>query len=391
MTEPFAERVSKAEANPIFEVIKKARDLKAQGKPVLRFDVGETDFPTPENVKAAAKKALDENFTYYTPAEGIKELRQAIAEKLGKANDIPASWEEVMATVGGKQALFNATQALLQEGDECVLGLPYWVSHLEQIKLASATPVLVQTDERFKLRAEDMEEALTPRTKMVILSSPSNPTGAVMDEKDLKRVAALAVERNFWLVSDEVYEPFVFDGKKHFSPASFGAEVRAHTITVNAFSKTYAMTGWRLVYAHAPKEVIKRMAYVQGHSTSHPDSLAQKAGLEALRGPQDSVKEMVRVFEERRNALVARLKKLPGFKVVNPEGAFYAFPDVSGCFGGKVNSGQELANYLVDKALVTVVPGEACGSKNHVRLCYATPVSVIHEAMDRVEKALKEL
>ncbi len=387
----FAERVSKAEPNAIFEIVKKATELKAQGKRVLRFDVGETDFPTPANVKDAAKKALDDNFTYYTAAEGMKELRQAIAEKLARENGIPASFEEVLVTAGGKQGLFNATQALLQKGDECVLGSPYWISHVEQIKVAGAKPVLVQTDEKFKLRAEELEKVLTPRTKMVILSSPCNPTGAVMDKKDLARIGELAVERDFWIISDEVYEPFVFDGKKHHSIASFGPEIRARTITINAFSKTYAMTGWRLGYAHAPKELTKKMAYLQSHSTSHPNSLAQKAGLEALRGPQDSVREMVKTFEARRNVLVARLKKLPGFRVVNPEGAFYAFPDVSGCFGGKVNSGQELANYLVDQALVTVVPGEACGSKNHVRLCYATPVETINEAMDRVEKALKEL
>ena len=387
----FAERVSKAEPNAIFEMVKKAAELKAQGKRVLRFDVGETDFPTPENVKNAAKKALDDNFTYYTAAEGMKELRQAIAEKLARENGVPASLEEVLVTAGGKQGLFNATQALLQKGDECVLGSPHWISHLEQIKIAGAKPVLVQTDERFKLRAKDVAEALTKKTKMVVLSSPCNPTGAIMDKKDLERIGELAVERDFWMISDEVYEPFVFDGKKHHSIASFSPEIRARTITINAFSKTYAMTGWRLGYAHAPKELIKKMAYVQSHSTSHPNSLAQKAGLEALRGPQDSVRKMVKTFEERRNVLVQRLRKLPGFKVVNPEGAFYAFPDVSGCLCCKVNSGQELANYLVDKALVTVVPGEACGSKNHVRLCYATPIETINEAMDRVEKALKGL
>ncbi len=392
MTRAFADRVSKVEANLIFEIVKKAADLKAQGKKVLRFDIGETDFPTPTNVKDAAKKALDENFTYYTAAEGIKELRQAIADKLARVNGIEgAGFDEVLVTAGGKQGLFNAAQALLQKGDECIVPTPYWTSHVEQVRITGAKPVLVQVGKEFKLRAKDVEAALTDKTKIIMLTSPSNPTGAVMDEKDLRRIAELAVEGDCWLVSDEVYEPFVYDGVKQLSPASFGDEVRAHTITVNAFSKTYAMTGWRLGYLHAPRELVKKMAYLQSHSTSNPNSIAQKAGLAALQGPQDSVKVMVKAFEQRRDVLAERLRKLPGFKVTKTNGAFYLFPDVTGCFTKTVKTPRELANYLVEKALVTVVPGEACGSKDHVRLCYATSIENIHEAMDRVEKALKEL
>ncbi|HLC60490.1 MAG TPA: pyridoxal phosphate-dependent aminotransferase [Candidatus Nanoarchaeia archaeon] len=363
----------------------KAKQLKKEGKDVVIFGAGEPDFNTPENVKQAAKKAIDNNITRYTPSGGMAELKKAVADKLIRDNKLSYDVSEILISCGGKHSLYNIMMCVLEKGDEAILPTPYWVSYDEMVKLAEAKTVLCETDSKFKLTAEMVESKITPKTKMLILNSPSNPTGAVFDQEEIKKIAELAVRHNFYVVSDEVYEHFVYGNNKQVSIASFGEDIKKITLISNSVSKTYAMTGWRIGYTSGPKEIIKAMDNLQGHSTSNPTSVAQMAAIEALSGPQDSVKTMVKAFDERRKFIYKRLNEIDGISCIEPEGAFYAFPNIE-------ETGMDsmtFASKLLDEALVAVVPGIAFGSDKHVRLSYATSIHEITRGMDRIEKWLK--
>ncbi|MEK6876963.1 MAG: pyridoxal phosphate-dependent aminotransferase [Nanoarchaeota archaeon] len=378
----LSDRVRNIAPSATLAVDAKAKQLKKEGKDVLNFGAGEPDFNTPDNIKEAAKRAIDKNITRYTPVGGIPELREAIAKKFREVNKIRYDASEVVVCSGGKHVLYNIAMAMLNKDDEAILPVPYWVSFEEIIKLAGAKTVFCNTDEKFKLTAKDVEEKITDKTKMLILNSPSNPSGAIVDKSEIEKIAKLAVENNFYVVADEVYEYFVYGNKERASIASLNNEIKNLTVTANSFSKTYAMTGWRVGYCGANKEIIGGIENLQGHSTSNTSNIAQMAALEALNGSQDSVREMIRAFDERRKFMHKRLNEMNRISCVEPEGAFYAFPDISRT---KMSS-MEFASKLLEEALVAVVPGSAFGSDKHVRLSYAASMEDIEKGMDRMEK-----
>ena len=382
----LAERVRGIAPSATLAIDAKAKQLRKDGKDVVIFGAGEPDFNTPENIKMAAVKAINSNFTRYTPVGGIPELKKAVAEKLKRDNNLSYDVSEILISCGGKHSLYNIAMAILDKGDEAILPTPYWVSYEEMIKLAEAKPVFCNTDERFKLTAEMVEEKISKKTRMLIVNSPSNPTGAIVEPADIKKIARLAVEHNFYVVSDEVYEHFIYGNNEHLSIGSLGEDIKKLTILSNSVSKTYAMTGWRIGYTAGDKEIIKAMDNLQSHSTSNPSSIAQYAALEALSGPQDSVKLMVDAFDERRKFIHKRLNEIEGISCVEPEGAFYAFPDIRET--GMAST--EFASKLLDEALVAVVPGIAFGSDRHVRLSYATSIRDIERGLDRIEKWVKQ-
>ena len=360
----------------------KAKQMKKDGIDVVGFGAGEPDFDTPKNIKEAAIRSINEGFTKYTPSGGIPELKQAVCDKFRKENNIEYKPNEVLISCGGKHTLYNIMEVLLDHGDEAILPSPYWVTYEEQIKIAGAKPVIVDTSKtNFKLTAEDVKKAITKKTKLLILNSPSNPTGMAVDEKELRKIAELAVQNNFFVISDEVYEFLVYDGKKHVSIASFGEDIKKLTITVNAVSKTYSMTGWRIGYCGGPAEIIKVRDSLQSHSTSNPCSIAQKAALEALTGPQNFKKDWVKAFDERRNYMVKRLNSIKGISCITPEGSFYTFPDISKT-GMK---SMEFTERLLEEAKVAVVPGKDFGADNNVRLSYACSMENIKKGLDRIE------
>lgn len=378
----IANRVKNIAPSATLAVDAKAKQLKKEGKDILIFGAGEPNFNTPENIKEAAKKAINNNITRYTPVGGIKELKEAVVNKFKRDNNIDYDVSEVMISCGGKHALYNTALSILDKDDECILPVPYWVSYEEMIKLADARAVFCKTDGEFKLTAQDVEKNISDKTKMLILNSPNNPSGAVFDPNEIEKIAKLAVENNFYVLSDEVYEFFVYGNKNNISIASLNAEIKNLTITVNSVSKTYAMTGWRIGYCGGNKEVIDAMSNLQSHSTGNASNIAQMAALEALNGPQDSVKKMVKAFDERRKFMHKRLNEIHGISCVEPEGAFYAFPDISET---GMNS-MDFASKLLDEALVAIVPGSAFGSDKHVRLSYAASMEEIERGIDRIEK-----
>ncbi len=390
----LAERVTRMEHSPTLRIAALAGRMKAEGLDVLDFSVGQPDFPTPDVAKEAGKRAIDANRTGYTISEGIVELRTAIADKLLRDNGLDYPPEDIIVSPGAKAGLYFLAMTLFQPGDEVLIPSPYWVSYPEQVNLADATPVFVPAAEAggFKLTPEELAAAVTPRTKAVILNYPSNPTGACYDAAELAALAQVCLEHDLLVISDEIYEKLLYDGRIFTSIASLGPEIKARTVVVNGMSKSYSMTGWRLGYAAGPHDIIDGMAKVQSHSTSNPTSIAQWAGLEALRSAGDDVERMRQEFEVRRNLIIRRLGAIPGIACAPPAGAFYAFPNVSACFsGGRVTSALDLAGYLLEEARVAVVPGEAFGSPHHIRLSYACSLAQIEEGMDRLTTALESL
>jgi aspartate aminotransferase len=376
-----------------------AKQMQTEGIDVISLAGGEPDFDTPKHVKEAAIQAIREGFTKYTAAAGIEELRDAVVAKLKRDNGLEYTRDEVITCAGSKQALYNLAMVLFDRRDEIIIPVPYWVTYPEQVRLAAATPVFVPTaeEEGFRLKRRDVERVLTPRTKALILNSPCNPTGAVIETEELKAIAELAVEKDFYLVSDEAYETLTYDGIKHVSIASLGDETKARTFVVGAVSKTYAMTGWRLGYAAGPKEVIKAMVDLQSHSTSAPTSISQKAAVAALQGPQEAVEIMRAEFDKRRRSLLEHLQRIPGVTCIPPQGAFYAFPNVSAFYGKKmargrkINSSTDLVAYLIREARVTAVPGADFGSNKHLRLSYCLSMEHIREGLERMGRALEQL
>lgn len=367
----------------------KAKAMKAAGLNVCGFGAGEPDFDTPEPIKEACLKALKDGKTKYAPNAGLPELCAAIAEKLKAENGIACTPDQVLVSNGAKHSLYNIFMTLIRDGDEVLLPAPYWVSYLEMIRMAGGKPVLVTADESqgLKVTPAQLEKAVTPRTRLLVLNSPSNPTGMVYSETELRALAAVAVRRNLTIVSDEIYERMCYDGVTPFSVASIGPEVCARTITINGFSKPYAMTGWRLGYAAGPKDVIQAAGALQSHSTSAPNTFAMYGAVAALRGSQDCVATMVRAFDERRHYLYGRLSAMPGVACVKPSGAFYMFPNIA-AFG---LDSLAFSARLLETEKVAVVPGAAFGADANIRLSYACSMENIREGMDRLERFLKSL
>jgi aspartate aminotransferase len=363
--------------------------LKAEGKDVVDFSAGEPDFPTPKNIKDAAIDALNKNFTKYTPVSGTMELKQAICDFHKDSYATQYSPGECIVTIGGKHAIFNLTQALLNPGDECIIPVPYWVTYKDVVNYASAKCVFVDTDESegFVLTAAQVEKALTQETKMIILNSPSNPSGAVFDRKEMEKIFALAKDRGFWIMTDECYDRFLYDTER-YSIASF-PDAKDTVVVAGSLSKTYAMTGWRIGFVLAPAFVSKGINNLQSHATSNPTSIAQKAATEALRGPQDSVAGMLAEYRKRRDYVLSRLRAIPGVKVQEPKGAFYAYPNVSAAFQNGVTDSMSFAEKLLAEEYVAVVPGEAFGTKDHIRISYATSIAELTRGLDRIEKFVR--
>jgi aspartate aminotransferase len=389
----ISERARNTAPSPTLGITARARQMRAQGIDIISFGAGEPDFDTPEPIKQAAIAALAAGDTKYTPSSGTEALRAAICEKLRRDNDLSYQPNEVIASVGAKHTLYNIMQAILDPGDEVIIPAPYWVSYPEQVKLAGGVPVFVPAPESdsFRVTAAAIRTALTPRTRMLVVNSPSNPTGAAIPEAELRRIAALAVERDLIVVSDEIYEKLIYGDTRHTSIAAFGAEIKARTLTVNGFSKAYAMTGWRLGYVAGDKSVVAAMGRIQDQSTSNPTSFVQAGGVAALTGPQDAVEQMRRAFQERRDLIVERLNAIAGVRCVKPDGAFYVFPNVAALFTAQVANSDALAEHLLAEARIAVVPGSGFGAPEYIRLSYATSMEQIEAGLNRLAAAAASL
>ena len=380
-------------------ITEKAGVLRGEGKDVISFSVGEPDFDTPDHIKKAAIDAINEGFTKYTPAAGTVELRKAVAKKLKEDNGLDYDYTQIVISNGAKHSLINALMAIVNPGDEVVIPAPFWLSYAEMVRIAGGTPVIAYTkaENNFELSREVLESAYTEKTKAVIVTTPSNPTGMVLTEKCLREIADFAVEKDIIVIADEIYEKLIYSkDKKHISIASFGKEIYERTITVNGVSKSYAMTGWRIGYTASSKQIAKLMASMQSHMTSNPNSIAQMAALAAIEGPQDCVEDMREKFEERRDYIYDRVAKMPYLKTLKPEGAFYLFVDFSGTYGKKYNdivleSAAQIGALLLDEELIAVVPCADFGMPDYIRFSYATSNENIKKGMDRLEDFISKL
>lgn len=385
---PAAERVRLMEASSTMAVLQAAERLRAAGLRVLDLGAGEPDFPTPEHIKEAARRALAEDFTRYTPAAGIAELRAAIARFLNERFGSTYTPGQVIVTAGGKQAIFNAVVTLIEPGDEVLIPAPYWVTFPQVVTFAGGRSRFIPTQENdFRLTAEMVSAAVTPRTKLLILNSPCNPTGRVISPGEFQRIVEWAVERGLYVISDECYREFVYPPHESFSAAALPEALRARVLIVGSFSKTYAMTGWRIGYAVGPEAWVREMIKVQSHSTSNPTSIAQKAALEALTGPQESVVRMLQEYQRRREFLLAALNRIPGIRCVEPEGAFYVFPDVRELMRARdIPASKDLEVRLLEECQIALTAGSAFGAEGYVRISYAASQEVLQEAVARLDQ-----
>ena len=380
------------------EIDAKAKEMKAQGMDVVGFGAGEPDFDTPEHIRNAAKDALDRGMTRYTPASGMPELKKAIAAKLKRDNGLDYQPQQIVISNGAKHSLFNTFQAVLNEGDEVIVPGPYWVSYPELVAMSGGVPVMIVAEEsnNFKLTAEQIEAAITDKTKAIILNSPNNPNGFVYTREELKAIGDLAVKYDIAIISDEIYEYLVYDGAEHISIASLSEEIKEHTIVINGMSKAYAMTGWRIGYTAAPLHVAKAMTNYQSHSTSNPNSIAQCAAIAALNGPDDEIKKMVAEFDIRRKHIVELINDIPGLSCVPPKGAFYVMMNLSGIIGKKLNGetitgSMAFTKLLLEDSQVAVVPGVGFGADHYVRLSYATNMNNIEKGLARIKAFVAKL
>ncbi len=393
-----SKRVQSMAVSTTLRISALANEMRAAGQDVLDFSAGQPDFPTPDVVLKAGKRAIDAGYTRYTANPGIIELRRAIAEDLERDHGLSYATDQIVVSSGAKASLFFACMAILDPGDEVLVPLPYWVSYPEQVRLAQAVPVFVPClqEDGFKLSVDGLRAALTPRTKILMLNYPSNPTGACYSREELEPIAKFCVENGLWVIADEIYDKLVFDGRKFTSIAEIGNEIKSRSIVVKGVSKTYSMTGWRIGYAAGPKEIITGMSKMQSHSTSNACSISQWASLAALQSGEDETIRRVREFEKRRNEIVKLARRLEGITCRVPDGAFYLFPNVSaylknGGGSGGFESVNDMAKYLLERARVATVPGDAFGSEQHIRLSFAVSLEVIREGMGRIAEALAAL
>jgi len=383
----ISDRISSISVSSTMKVAADAERLRSEGVDVVDFGAGEPDFPTPDNIKQAAVRALEQNFTKYTPAGGTAELKKAICERHTLDFGTDYKPNECLVTVGGKHVIFNLMQALVNPGDEVVIPVPYWVTYKDVVNYAGGKCVFVNTDEArsFALTAAMIEPALTARTKLVIINSPSNPSGAVVDREEFEKIFALTSKRGIYLMTDECYCKFLYDSEPYSIAALPGA--KETVLVAGSLSKTYAMTGWRIGYGLCPPSIITAMNKLQSHSTSNPTSIAQKAAVEALRGPQDSVNTMLAEYKRRREFVVKRLCEIPGVACTNPRGAFYAYPNLGVVIGKNgIGNSLQLSERLLADAHVAVVPGEAFGTDHHVRISYATSMQELERGLDRIHQ-----
>jgi aspartate aminotransferase len=387
LTNRISKRISSISVSSTMKVAADAERLRAQGVDVVDFGAGEPDFPTPDHIKRAASRAIDQNFTKYTPAPGMTELRQAVCDRHNQDFGTAYQPNECIVTVGGKHLVFNLTQALVDPGDEVVIPVPYWVTYQDVVHYAGGTCVFAHTDEQkgFALTAATIEPHLTSRTKMVIVNSPCNPSGAVMDLDEFEKLFKLTSARGIYLMTDECYSHFLYDSQPFSVAALPGA--KESVLVAGTLSKTYAMTGWRIGYGLVPAPIVTAMIKLQSHSTSNPCSISQKAAVEALCGPQDSVAAMLAEYRRRRDFVVQRLRAIPGVECAEPRGAFYAFPNVSAVLGNNgLRTSLELSERLLAEAQVAVVPGEAFGTDRHIRISYAASMQNLKRGLDRIHE-----
>lgn len=394
----IAERVKNMDASPTMMFAAEATKLKSQGVNIIDLSVGEPDFHTPNLIKDAGKIAIDENKTRYTLNQGTVELRTAIAAKLKRDNHLDYDINEIIVSNGAKQSVFNAILATVNPGDEVIIPAPYWVSYPAMVHLAEGVSVIIDTDERngFKVSAEQLRKAVTSKTKMFILCNPSNPTGSAYTKDELQQIADVALENNFYVLSDEIYEKMVYDNFNFVSFPSLNPELKKKTILVNGVSKTYAMTGWRIGYAAGPEAVINGINKIQSHTTSHASSISQSAAIEAVAGPQYIIDEMLIEFRKRREYIYNELTSIKGVSCYKPEGAFYLFPNISTFFHHhtntlKIESSFDFAMFLLHETHIAVVPGSAFGKEGYIRLSYATSMEHLKEAVYRLKKTLNHL
>jgi aspartate aminotransferase len=398
---PFlADRLSRIKPSPTIAVTTKALELKAAGKDVIGLGAGEPDFDTPDTIKAGAIKAIQQGQTKYTAVDGTPALKQAICAKFKRENGLDYKPNQITVGTGGKQVLYNALMATLNPGDEVIIPAPYWVSYPDMVLLAEGTPVIVSCSQNsgFKLRAEELEAAITPKTKWLILNSPSNPTGAAYTRAELKALTDVLVKHpHVWVMTDDMYEHLVYDGFEFTTPAQIEPKLYDRTLTVNGVSKAYAMTGWRIGYAGGPVELIKAIGAIQSQSTSNPSSVSQAAAVEALNGPQDFIPKNAEIFKARRDLVVEMLNKAKGIHCQTPEGAFYVYPSCAGAIGRKTPQGKVIKNdtdfvtYLLEAEGVAVVQGEAFGLSPYFRISYATSTEALTEACKRIQRACAAL
>ena len=386
LTHLFAERLNNVKESSTQRVMIAAQRMKAEGLDVVDLGAGEPDFSTPPNIKEAAKKAIDADFTRYTAAVGVPELRDAVVGRFRRDFDVELLREEVMANVGGKQSIFNVLLALLNPGDEVLIPAPYWVTFPQAVQLCGGKPVTVETDpdDGFRLSVERVREYMTERTKLLIINSPSNPSGIVIPRAEFFSLCALAAEHEVYVLSDECYQRFIYDGLSPYSGVQVDPSIRPWMIVSGSLSKTYAMTGWRLGFTIAAAEIVAQIAKIQGHQTSNPTTISQAAGIEALTGSQDSVQKMMCEYQRRRDFLVPALNELAGVRCSNPQGAFYVFPDIRSCLGADFKDSDDFAARLLEDAHVAVTPGAGFGTDGFIRISYAAAYQDLEEAVRRI-------
>ena len=398
MSLELSKKAAAVKPSSTLAITAKAKELKAQGKDVVGFGAGEPDFNTPENICEAAIKAIKDGFTKYTPASGTNELKAAISKKFKEFNGLDYDTDQIVISNGGKHSLTNIFTALINPGDEVIIPAPFWLSYPEIVKLAGGVPVIVTTtkEQNFKLTAEDLAAAVTDKTKALVLNTPNNPTGMLYMEEELRAIAKVAVEKDFYVVADEMYEMLVYGEQKHISIASLGKDIYDRTITCSGLAKSYAMTGWRIGYTGSSKEIAKMMGSVQSHQTSNPNSIAQKAAVEALTGPQDSVEKMHAEFDKRRKYMYKRICEMDLLDTLEPMGAFYVFVDGSAVLGKsykgtKIESVPQMADILINEYNTAIVPCADFGFPDCFRLSYAISIEQIEKGLDRIEKFIGEL
>lgn len=394
----LSERAKKIEISATLQIAAKAKSMQLNGTDIIDLSVGEPDFHTPENVKSAAKKAIDSNLTKYTSNEGILELKKAIINQLKKDQNLDYTPSQIIVSNGAKHSLYNSMMALLNDGDEVIIAKPYWVSYPEMVLLANGRPVFIEALEEnsFRITPEQLEEAITPKTKAFILNNPSNPTGCAYPKQELEKLALVILDKNIIVISDEIYGKLVYDNFQFHSFASLGSDIKNRTVLVNGVSKAYSMTGWRIGYAAGNPDIIEAMGKIQSHSTSNPCSISQMASLEAISGPQTEIAKMLSEFQKRRDYVISKLESIKNISFVKPEGAFYLFPNVSYYYnkifqGNQILNSYDLAYYLLKHAEVAAVPGEAFGTDNFIRISYATSMENIIKGMDRIISAFEQL